>query len=112
MYNECLDLSKTITKEFFKEVNYPWEVLPKIKEYIIELGNSLDYDKFDKIGDNIWVAKSAKIDKFSTIIGPCIIDEETEVRPCAYLRGNVIVGKKCVIGNSCEIKNSIIFDCS
>ena len=105
-----IDINKTISKSLFEGVNYPWEVLPKIRDYIIELGNSLDKEHYIEIDKNIWIGKNVAIDKFSTIIAPCIIDDNTEIRPGAYLRGNVIVGRNCVIGNSSEIKNSIIFD--
>lgn len=105
-----LNLDKTISAYLFKEVNNYWDVLPKIKEYIITLGNSLDKNNYKEIEKNIWIGKNVKIDKLATIIAPCIIDDDTEIRPGAYIRGNVIIGKKCVIGNSTEIKNSIIFD--
>ena len=85
-------------------------ILPKIKDYIVKLGNSLDKNKYKEIDTNIWIGQNVIIDKLSMIIGPCIIDDNTEIRPGAYLRGNVIIGKNCVIGNSTEIKNSIIFD--
>ena len=105
-----LDIDKTICKEIFKENSYPWNVLPKISDYIITLGNSLDRDNYTEIEDNIWIGNNVSIDKLSTIEGPCIIDCNTVIRPGAYIRGNVIIGKECVIGNSTEIKNSIIFD--
>ncbi len=105
-----LDINKTIGKDLFKETNYPWEVLPYIKDYIITLGNNLDKDNYTEIEDHIWVGSNVEIDKLSTIIAPCIIDDNTIIRPGAYIRGNAIIGKNCVIGNSTEIKNAIIFD--
>ena len=105
-----LDINKTISKDLFKETNYPWEVLPYIKDYIITLGNNLDKDNYTEIEEHIWVGSNVEIDKLSTIIAPCIIDDNTIIRPGAYIRGNAIIGKNCVIGNSTEIKNSIIFD--
>ena len=105
-----INTNKTISKELFLNTDNYYEVLPKIKEYIIELGNKLNKENYHEIDKNIWIGKDVKIDKLATIIAPCIIDNETEIRPGAYIRGNVIIGKKCVIGNSTEIKNSIIFD--
>ena len=105
-----LDINRTISKELFEDSNYPWEVLPKISDYIITLGNSLDKDNYTEIEEHIWVGSNVEIDKLSTITAPCIIDNDTIVRPGAYIRGNVIIGKNCVIGNSTEIKNAIIFD--
>ena len=104
------DLDKTIAKEIFEDKEYPWEVLPEIKEFIIRLGNTLSEDKFDKIGEDVWIAKSAKVFSSAYIGGPCIIDEEAEVRHCAFIRGCAIVGKKAVVGNSTELKNVILFD--
>ena len=105
-----LDINRTISKELFEDSNYPWEVLPKIGDYIITLGNSLDKNNYTEIEEHIWVGSNVEIDKLSTITAPCIIDNDTIVRPGAYIRGNVIIGKNCVIGNSTEIKNAIIFD--
>lgn len=104
------DLTQTIAAPLFEGVEYPWELLPKIKDYIIELGNSLSLELYDKKDDNIWIAKSAKIYPTANIYGPCIIGEETEVRPGAFIRGNAIVGNKCVVGNSTELKNVILFN--
>ena len=104
------DLDHTIAKSLFETITYPWEALPKIKDYILELGSTLDADKFDKIGEDIWVAKSAKIAPSASLNGPLIIDEEAEVRHCAFIRGSAIVGKNAVVGNSTELKNCVLFD--
>lgn len=108
--SELFDTNKTIAKNIFEGLDFPWEVLSKIHDYIIELGNSLPEDKFYKQGENVWIANSAKIYPNVYIEGPCIIDEEAEVRPSAFIRGNAIVGKKVVVGNSTELKNVILFD--
>lgn len=107
---ELYSLDKTIATRLFDGVTYPWEVLPKIKNFILELGATLDPEKFEKRGEDVWIAKSATVFESAYIAGPCIIDEEAEVRHCAFIRGSVIVGKGSVVGNSTEMKNSIIFD--
>lgn len=107
---EVVNLEYTISKDIFNDISYIWEVIPKIKNYIIELGKSLDKDYYTEIYDNVWVGNNVSISDKATIIGPCIIDDNTEIRPGAFIRGNVIIGKGCVIGNSTEIKNSILFD--
>lgn len=104
------DLDHTIAKPLLESLEYPWQALPKIKDYVLELGKTLDMEKFEKRGEDIWVAKSVKIYPTATLIGPLIIDEDTEVRPGAFIRGSVIVGKNCVVGNSTELKNCILFD--
>jgi len=104
------DLNETIAADLFKGVQYPWEVLPKISEFIVQLGQTLPADRFEKRGENIWVAKSAHIFDSAYIAGPCIIDEDAELRQCAFIRGNAIVGKGCVVGNSCELKNVVLFN--
>ena len=104
------DLNETIAKEIFQNVTYPWEVLPKIKDFIIALGNTLDTNIYEKKGENIWIAKSAKVAPTAYISGPVIIGEETEIRHCAFIRGNAIVGNHCVVGNSTELKNVILFN--
>lgn len=104
------DLEQTIATSLFDGLTYPWEVLPKIGEYIVALGKTLDPEIYEKRGENVWVAKSAKVFETAYINGPCIIDEEAEVRHCAFIRGNAIVGKKAVVGNSTELKNVVLFN--
>lgn len=101
---------ETIAWELITRYEYPFEVLPHISEYIIRLGKSLPADKFEKRGDNVWIAKSATVAPTAFINGPAIIDEEAEIRHCAFIRGNAIVGKGAVVGNSTELKNVILFD--
>lgn len=108
--NEMFTLEETIAKDIFDGLTYPWEALPKISEFIVQLGNTLPEDKYDKIGDDIWIAKSAKVFDSAYIWGPCIVDEDAEIRQCAYIRGNAIVGKGAVVGNSTELKNVILFN--
>ncbi len=104
------DLDQTIAKELFEGLTYPWEALAKISDFIKELGPTLDPEKFEKRGENIWVAKSAKVAQTAFLNGPLIIDEEAEVRHCAFVRGSAIVGKGSVVGNSTELKNVVIFN--
>lgn len=104
------DLKETIAKDIFEGVTYPWEVLPKIKEFIIALGNTLPEDRFEKRGEDVWVARSAKVFPSAYVGGPAIIDEEAEIRHCAFIRGSAIVGKGAVVGNSTELKNVILFN--
>ena len=107
---ELYDLKETIAAKLFEEAEYPWELLPKIHDFIIELGKSLPADIYEERGENIWVAKSAKVAPTACLNGPLIIDEEADVRHCAFVRGNAIVGKGAVVGNSTELKNVILFN--
>ena len=104
------DLSASLVGDFLTGLTYPWEALDHISEWVMEVGPTLDPSIYEKRGDDIWVAKSATIYPTATLIGPLIIGEETEVRPGAFIRGSAIIGSHCVIGNSTEIKNDIIFD--
>ena len=104
------NLEETIAKDLFEGAVYPWEVLPLIKEFIVKLGNTLDPAEYDKIGEDIWVAKSAKIAPTVALNGPCIIGKDAEVRQCAFIRGSAIVGEGAVVGNSTELKNVILFN--
>lgn len=107
---ELYDLKETIAADLFEGMTYPWEVLPKISEFIIRLGESLPLDKFEKRGENVWIAKTAKVFPSAYINGPAIIDEDAEIRHCAFIRGNAIVGKGAVVGNSTELKNVVLFN--
>lgn len=107
---DMYDLNETIAAKLFDGVTYPWEVLPKIHDFIIELGKSLPSDVYEEKGENIWVAKSAKVTPTACLNGPLIVDEEAEVRHCAFVRGNAIVGKGAVVGNSTELKNVVLFN--
>lgn len=104
------NLENTIAKDIFAGSTYPWEVLPKIKDFIIELGNTLNPDEYTKTGENIWIAKTATIAPTASITGPVIIGNSTEIRHCAFIRGNAIIGDNCVVGNSTELKNVILFN--
>ena len=107
---ELYSLEETIAADIFEGALYPWEILPKISAFIVELGNKLPADKYEKRGENVWIAKSAKVYPSAYINGPAIIDEDAEVRHCAFIRGNAIVGKGAVVGNSTELKNVILFN--
>lgn len=107
---ELYTLDESIAKDIFDGAIYPWEVLPKIGEFILRLGETLPEDKYEKRGENIWIAKSAKVYPSVCINGPAIIDEEAEIRHCAFIRGNAVVGKGAVVGNSTELKNVILFN--
>ena len=107
---DLYELNETIARELLERFTFPWEVLPHIKEYIIELGNKLDEERYEKKGENIWIAKSAKVFDSAYLDGPCIIDEDAQIRHCAFIRGSAIVGKGAVVGNSTELKNVILFN--
>ena len=107
---ELYDLKETIATELFEDAEYPWEVLPKIHDFIIELGKRLPGELYEERGENIWIAKNAKVAPTACLNGPLIIDEEAEIRHCAFVRGNAIVGKGAVVGNSTELKNVVLFN--
>lgn len=103
-------LEETIAKDLFEGVEYPWEVLPKISGFILELGATLPKEEYDKVGEDVWIAKSAKVFESAYIHGPAIIGKDAEVRHCAFIRGNAIVGEGAVVGNSTELKNVVLFN--
>lgn len=104
------DLSKTMAKDLLESKTYPWEVLPEISAFIVKLGEQLSEEEYEKRGENVWIAKSAKVAPTASINGPAIIGKEAEIRHCAFIRGNALVGEGAVVGNSTELKNVILFD--
>ena len=106
-------LEETLAAELLASKTYPWEALPEIGAFIKKLGPTLDpevYEKRDDLGEDIWIAKSATVAPSACLNGPLIIDEDAEIRHCAFIRGSAIIGKGSVVGNSTEIKNDIIFN--
>lgn len=104
------NLEETMAKELLEKVTYPWEALPKISEFILLLGSKLDSNQYEKIGDDVWIAKSAKVAPTAFIQGPAIIGEKAEIRHSAFIRGKAIIGEGAVVGNSTELKNVILFN--
>ncbi len=104
------DLSHTLASSLLSRYVYPWEALPHIKDFILELGKTLSPEDYDHPTESVWIAKSAKIAPSATVMGPSIIGKNTELRTGAFIRGGVLVGEGCVVGNSCELKNAILFD--
>ena len=107
---ELYTLEETIAADLFEGAVYPWELLPKISAFIVELGEKLPKDRYTEVKEHVWVANNATVAPSAFINGPVIIDEEAEVRHCAFIRGNAIVGKGAVVGNSTELKNVILFN--
>ena len=107
---QLLDLEHTIAAAQFATLTYPWEALPQISGWIIELGKTLSSEEYEQRGENVWVAKSATVYPSAYIVGPAIIGPNTEVRHGAFIRGNALVGANCVVGNSVELKNVVLFD--
>ncbi len=108
--NELYDLSHTLASDYLSKFDYPWEALAGIKDFIINVGKSLNKDEYDEVEENVWVHKTAKVFKSAYLGSPCIIGANTEVRHCAFIRGSALVGNNSVVGNSVELKNVIIFD--
>lgn len=105
-----LNLDQTIAKELIESYEYPWEVLPHIGETILKIGETLSPEEYDHPAEDVWIAKSATIFPTAYIHGPAIIGKNTEVRQSAFIRGNALVGDDCVVGNSTELKNVLIFN--
>lgn len=107
---ELFDLNETMAKPLLESKEYPWEVLPLIHDFILQLGPTLPKDRYEQKEDGVWIAKSAKIWPTVSITGPCIVGENAELRQCAFIRGNAIIGEHTVVGNSTELKNVILFN--
>lgn len=107
---ELFSLENTIAESLLEKHEYPWQALSNIKAFTVCLGKSLSKEIYEEISENVWIAKSVKIFSSAYISPPCIIDECSEIRHCAFIRGGAIIGKNCVVGNSTELKNCIIFD--
>lgn len=103
------NLNETIAKDYLLNYDVPWKVLPNIKNIILDIGKTLS-DDYIKIDENIWISKTAYIEKTVLIKGPCIIGHNSEIRHCAYIRENVLIGNNCIVGNSVELKNVILFN--
>lgn len=104
------DLSRTMAKPYLERYTYPWEILPHIGEMILELGQNLSEEEYERVGEDVWLHRTVRVVPTATIKGPALIGKNTEVRPGAFIRGNVLVGENVVVGNSTELKNVIIFD--
>ena len=108
--NELYDLSHTAARPLLEKTEYPWEALAGIGDFILALGPTLPAEEYDHPAEDVWIAKDATVFATAYIKGPCIIGRGTEVRQCAFIRGNALVGEGCVVGNSTELKNVILFD--
>ncbi len=108
--SDLFDLTHTLAADLLEGTEYPWEALGGIKQFIIEIGQTLPADEYEEVSEHVWIARDAKIYPNNYIAGPCIIGHETEVRPGAFVRGSALVGSHCVVGNSTELKNVILFD--
>ena len=104
------NLDETIAKDLFEGATYPWEVLPKISAFILQLGSTLSEEEYDKMGVDVWSPRAATVAPTAYIHGPAIIGKNAEVRHCAFIRGNAIVGEGAVVGNSTELKNVVLFN--
>ncbi|MCD8153541.1 MAG: UDP-N-acetylglucosamine pyrophosphorylase [Clostridiales bacterium] len=105
-----LDLKETIADALFQGKIYPWEVLPEIGDFIRKLGETLDPEEYERVGEDVWIARSATVAPTASITGPAIIGKNTEIRHCAFIRGKALIGEGCVVGNSTELKNVVLFN--
>ena len=107
--NDLYDMSHSLAGSYLSEFEYPWQALKGIKELILTLGAGLG-DDYEEVAPTVWVHKTATIASTAFLGAPCIIGAGTEVRHCAFIRGSALGGENCVVGNSVELKNVILFD--
>ena len=108
--NELFDLTHTLAAEYLKGFEFPWAALAGLKDFIIELGKTLDSNSYEEVSTDVWVHKSAKVAATAHLGAPCIVGANSEVRHCAFVRGGALIGCGCVVGNATELKNVILFD--
>ena len=103
------DLTHSLAGSYLSAFPYPWQALKGIQELILTLGKTLGEDYVEQ-APSVWVHKTATVAPTAYLGAPCIIGAGTEVRHCAFIRGSALVGDHCVVGNSVELKNVILFD--
>lgn len=108
--NTLYDLNHTLLKDYLLQFEYPWEALSGIKDEIIRIGNQLNPEEYNRVKDDVWIHKTAKVFESAYLGGPLIVCENAEIRHCAFIRGSAVIGKNAVVGNSTELKNVILFD--
>ena len=100
----------SVAYPLLERFTYPWEALDAISDFIKEIGKTLSQDEYDVLEGDVYVSKKARVAPTAFIGGPCIICEDAEIRHCAFIRGNAVIGRGAVVGNSVELKNCILFD--
>lgn len=106
---DLFDFRNSLAGEYLSGFDYPWQALRGIHDMILSIGENLD-DAYEEVSAYIWIHRSANVAKTAHIAGPCIVGANTQVRHCAFVRGSVLIGENCVVGNSTELKNAILFD--
>lgn len=107
---ELYDLTHTLAADYLSGYEYPWEALQGISDFLIKLGAGLSETDYEKLGEDVWIHKTAKVAPTAYLNGPLIVCKDAEVRHCAFIRGSALVGEGAVVGNSTELKNVILFD--
>ena len=108
--SNLFSLEHSIAGSKLEKYEYPWQILPDIKNIILDIGKTLSLEEYEMVKPNVWVHKTARIAPTAYLGEPCIIGANTEVRHCAFIRGSALVGENCVVGNSVELKNVILFN--